>query len=138
MGDQVLLDTRNLNLKGNKKLKARYVGPFVVTKLVGPVACKLDLGHRLRGAHNVFHVSLLKPYLVGGDGVAPPEPIEVDGNQEYEVERVLAHRDRRGRQREYLVRWVGHDSLEDMWLPESELANARAVLQQYQRTHPPR
>lgn len=123
-----MLDTRNLSLKGNKKLKARFVGPFKIVKLVGPVACKLDLGRRLRGVHDVFHVSLLRPHLVGGDGVAPPEPIVVEGQAEYKIERVIAHRDRRGRQREYLVRWVGHDSSEDMWLPESELTNARDIL----------
>ena len=41
-GDSVLLDTRNLNLQGSKKLKARFVGPFKIVKLVGPVACKLE------------------------------------------------------------------------------------------------
>ena len=74
-----MLDTPNLSLKGNKKLKAHFVGQFKIVKVVGPIACKLDLGHRLYGVHDVFHVSLLQPHLVGGDGTSPLEPIVVDG-----------------------------------------------------------
>ena len=100
------------------------------------MACKLDLGNRLRGVHNVFHVSLLRPHRTGGDGVAPPEPIVVDGDPEYEIERIVAHRDQRGRAREYLVRWVGHDSSEDLWLTELDLQNAPDVLRQYKAKLP--
>ena len=98
------------------------------------MACKLDLGTRLKGVHNVFHISLLRPYRTGGDGVSPPEPIVVDGTAEFEVERILAHRDHRGRAREYLVRWAGHDSSEDLWLMEADLQNAPAVLHRYKAT----
>ena len=87
----MLLDTRNLNLQGSKKLKAGFVGPFKIVKLVGPVACKLELGSRLKGVHDVYHVSLLKKYEAGGDGVTPPEPIVIDGDTEFEVERILEH-----------------------------------------------
>ena len=86
------------------------------------------------GVHNVFHISLLRPYHTGGNGVSPPEPIVVDGTAEFEVERILAHRDHRGCAREYLVRWAGHDSSEDLWLMESDLQNAPAVLHCYKAT----
>ena len=119
---------------GSKKFKAHFVGPFQIEKLVGPVACKLDLGTRLKGVHNVFHISLLRSYRTGSDGVSPPEPIVVDRTAEFEVERILAHRDRRGRVWEYLVRWAGHDSSEDLWLTESDLQNAPAVLRCYKAT----
>ena len=92
------------------------------------MAYKLDLGTRLKGVHNVFHTSLLRPYRSGGNGVSPPEPIVVDGTAEFEVERILAHRDHRGHAREYLVHWAGYDSSEDLWLTESDLHNAPAVL----------
>ena len=83
--DQVLLDTRNLNLVGSKKFKAHFVGPFRIEKLVGPVACKLDLGTHLKGVHNVFHISLLRPYHTGGNGIAPLVPIVVDRTAEFKV-----------------------------------------------------
>ena len=87
-----MLDTCNLNLQGSKKLKARFIGPFKIVKLVGPVACNLELGSRLKGVHDIFHVSLLKQYEAGGDGVAPPEPIVIDGDTEFEVEHILGLR----------------------------------------------
>ena len=110
------------------------MGPFRIEKLVGPVACKLDLGTRLRGVHNVFHILLLRPYRTGGNGVSPPEPIVVEETAEFEVEQILAHRDLRGRVQEYLVHWAGHDSSEDLWLTESDLQNAPAVLRRYKTT----
>ena len=81
-----------LELKGSKKLKVRFVGLFKIIKLVGPVACKLELGSRLKGVHNVFHVSLLRKYEAGEDEVTPTEPIVIDGATEFEVERISGHR----------------------------------------------
>ena len=68
------------------------MGPFKIVKLVGPVACKLELGSRLKGIHDVFHVSLLKKYEAGGDGETPPEPFVIDGDAEFENKRILGHR----------------------------------------------
>ena len=62
VGDKVLLSTRNLNLTGLRKLKDKYVGPFVVEQRIGEVASKLDFSSctALRKVHPVFHVSLLR------------------------------------------------------------------------------
>ena len=110
------------------------MGLFRIEKLVGPVACKLDLGTRLKGVHSVFHTLLLQLYHTGGDGVVPPEPIIIDGSTEFETEGLLAHQDRHGCAREYLVRWAGHNSSEDLWLMESDLQNASDVLHCYKST----
>jgi hypothetical protein len=55
----------------------------------------------------------------------PPPPIEIDDSLEYEVERVLGHREvKRGKQirKEFLVEWLGYehvthceDLLADYW-----------------------
>jgi hypothetical protein len=60
VGQYVLLDTRNIKLASTKtkKLQARYVGPFQITKRVGRVAYKLHMPRQ--SVHPVFHVSLLK------------------------------------------------------------------------------
>ena len=62
VGDKVLLSTRNLNLAGSRKLKDKFIVPFVVQQRIGEVAYKLDLLSRaaLRNVHPVFHVSLLR------------------------------------------------------------------------------
>ena len=54
------------------------MGPFLVTACIGEVAYHLDLKGRLTRVHPVFHVSLLRRFVAGGDGVEPPEPIEVE------------------------------------------------------------
>ena len=50
----------------------------------------------------------------------PPDPIVREGDVEYEVQAIKAHR-RRGHGLEFLVGWKGYDLSEDMYLPESEL-----------------
>ncbi|WVZ89471.1 hypothetical protein U9M48_035874 [Paspalum notatum var. saurae] len=45
------------------KLAPRYVGPFKITELCGPVAYRLELPPYLAAVHDVFHVSQLKKCL---------------------------------------------------------------------------
>ncbi|XP_070025146.1 uncharacterized protein [Nicotiana sylvestris] len=44
------------------KLCPRFIGPFVVLRLVGEVAYELALPPSLSGVHLVFHVSMLRRY----------------------------------------------------------------------------
>jgi len=61
-GDRVLLSTRNLSFKDQvKKLSDKFAGPFTVEGAVGTQAYRLWLPPTWQ-VHNVFHVSLLKPY----------------------------------------------------------------------------
>ena len=54
------------------------MGPFLVTARIGEVAYRLDLKGRFTCVHPVFHVSLLRRFVAGGNGIEPPEPIEVE------------------------------------------------------------
>ena len=58
----------NLHLPSSRKLSARWLGPFQVSRRVGAVAYRLELPAYLSRLHPVFHVSLLKEYILGGDG----------------------------------------------------------------------
>lgn len=55
-----------------------------------------------------------------------PEPVLVGDDVEYEVERILKHRKRRGRGSgdEYLVLWKGFDISEATWEKVSNLEHA--------------
>ena len=57
-----------------------------------PVAFKLDLPENMR-LHNIFHMSLFKPYLRGANVQPPPMPTIVDGEEWFNVDQILNHRD---------------------------------------------
>jgi hypothetical protein len=144
VGDEVLLSTKHLRMPHSKtrKLLPRFVGPFPIDRVVSPVAFKLRLPKHMR-IHNVFHVSLLKPYKRDGPVQPPPPPDIIDDEFEYEVEAVLAHRERRVRSRkkskkiarEYIVKWVGYGDINNTWEPEEHLEHARERLQEYWVNH---
>jgi transposase InsO family protein len=129
-GDWVLLSAKNLRFKeGTPKLLPRWVGPFQVAKSVGGNSYELILPARWR-IHDVFHVSRLERYRRDGT-VQPPPPAEVlEGEDEYEVEKILDHRKAR-RLHEFLVRWVGYSPEHDTWESEANLRNAPAALKEY-------
>jgi hypothetical protein len=81
VGDKVLLSTKYLNLKHSKKsrkLLPKWIGPFEVVQVVGPIAYKLKMNPGWR-VHPVFHVSLLEPYRESGRVQPPPPSIEMEG-----------------------------------------------------------
>jgi hypothetical protein len=105
MEDKVWLLRRNL--KTNclcDKLDFRCLGPFWVIKQINDVAFCLELPLSIK-IHLVFHVSLLEPYkessILGKFQVLPP-PIEIEGEEEFEVSEILDSRLSR-RKLEYLV-----------------------------------
>jgi hypothetical protein len=94
VGDKVLLSTKYLNLKHSEKsckLLPKWIGPFEVVQVVGPVAYKLKMTPGWR-VHPVFHVLLLEPYRESGRMQPPPPPIEMEGALQYKVESFLEHR----------------------------------------------
>ena len=135
VGDQVLLSTKYLNIKHaetNRKLLPKYVGPFEVVQVVGPVSYKLKMipGWKI---HPVFHVSLLEPYKTDGRVQPSQPPVIVEGALEYEVESILGHRfrGRRHPRAYYLVAWKGYGSEHNLWEPEEHLVNAPEKVAEY-------
>ncbi|MBW0499558.1 hypothetical protein O181_039273 [Austropuccinia psidii MF-1] len=63
IGDLVLVSTLNFNnIKGLKKLKDSFAGPFMIKALHGPNAMQLELTGELMNKNPTFPVSLIKPY----------------------------------------------------------------------------
>ena len=84
--------------------------------MVGENVCKLEMPEAMR-IHPVVNVSQVKKYH---GALQRPPPIKIDGEEEYEVEKILNHR-RSGRGYQYLVSWTGYDASKNQWLPEREL-----------------
>ncbi|MBW0528583.1 hypothetical protein O181_068298 [Austropuccinia psidii MF-1] len=63
-GNQVLVSTLNFNnLKGLKKMRDSFVGPFTIIKLINTNAVEVKLTEEYSRKHPVFPVSLVKPYF---------------------------------------------------------------------------
>ena len=135
VGDRVLLSTRHAKLStvSSKKLLPKWIGSFMVTTKVGEAAYRLELPASLKW-HNVFHVSLLRPYVDGGRVDPPPLPEIIEGETEYVVEQILSHRDvGRGKRtkRQYLVKWEGYGDEHNSWEPLGHLTNCGGAIQGY-------
>ncbi|KAL8249710.1 hypothetical protein R6Q59_006578 [Mikania micrantha] len=67
VGDRVLLKVSPwkgvIRFGKRGKLNPCYIGPFEITKWIGPVAYELNLPNELSSVHNVFHISNLKKCL---------------------------------------------------------------------------
>ena len=131
VGDRVLLSTVNLSLKatGTRKLMPRFIGPFKIKERISEVAYRLELPTELR-IHDAFHVSLLRRYVDDKRTPPPPLPLVIDGEDEYFVESILAHRDSgkgNRKKRSYLVKWLGYGVENNTWEPEENLKDTKAL-----------
>lgn len=92
------------------KLAPKFYGPFAVLRRIGSVAYQLDLPARCK-LHNVFHVSLLKPFKGELPATLPTLPPIEAGRIVPTPCSVLRSRLNRGNW-ELLVQWCGL-SIED-------------------------
>ncbi|CAN6711427.1 unnamed protein product [Malus baccata var. baccata] len=70
------------------KLSPRYIGPYMNTERVGEVAYRLELPPKLSKVHDVFHVSMLRHYVLESSHVIPPQPLEINLDLTYDKEPV--------------------------------------------------
>ena len=70
------------------KLSPRYIGPFEIVERVGPVAYRLDLPEELSRVHNVFHISMLRKYILDPSHVLEAPEIELRDDLSYEEQPV--------------------------------------------------
>jgi hypothetical protein len=132
IGEKVWLDSRNLRLKTNSpKLTDRRLGPFEVAEKLSDRAYRLKLPENLK-IHDVFYVGLLSK--VKEDESRPiltePGPLEVEGEEEYEVEEIVDS-ERRQDGWYYRVKWKGYGPESNTWEPKANLEHAESILKKY-------
>src|SRR5260370_22996411 len=91
VGAKVWLNTQNYTTTHpTKKLDHKWLGPFVIEKVVSPATTKLHLSPCERGIHPVISISNIHPYHP--DPIPEclldphPNPVFINGSKEYEVE----------------------------------------------------
>ncbi|MBW0532643.1 hypothetical protein O181_072358 [Austropuccinia psidii MF-1] len=137
--DQVLVSTlRFNNLKGPKKMRDSFVGPFTIINLIGKNAVEVKLTEEFPRKHPVFPVSLVKPYFQTEENkfpsrkknTTPPEIVEVEDSPG-PVKRIIKSRKIRlnGKdQRQYLVRFKNQTADKDKWLAEDAIPDGNLHL----------
>ncbi|CAJ0916593.1 unnamed protein product [Ranitomeya imitator] len=121
VGDLVWLSSRHVPMKvSSPKFKPRFIGPYNISEIIYPVSFRLALPASF-AIHNVFHRSLLRRYVVPVvPSVDPPAPVLVEGELEYEVEKILDSRFSR-RRLQYLVKWKGYGQEDNSWVVASDV-----------------
>ena len=81
-----------------EKLTERFVGPYKVKGIVSSNAIELELPKSIR-MHPVVNVSKVRLYKpqVEGQKKTSPKPVIIEGEEEFEVEKILNKRIVRGK-----------------------------------------
>jgi len=139
VGDLVLLSTKDLKYQmvGRRmdKFTERFVGPYKVKAIISSNAIELDLPSTVR-IHPVVNVSQVRRYKsqVEGQRKETPQPVVIEGEEEWEVEKIMNKRKVRGREK-YLVQWKGCMAEEDTWESRENLKNAMELVEEFERNY---
>jgi len=119
VGDLVMLSTKDLKYqivgRRTEKSTERFIGPYRIKKIVSSNAIELELLSAVK-IHPVVNVSRICRYVgqVEGQKKEQPLPVIIEGEEEWEVERILNKRRVRGKDK-YLVRWKGFTAESDCY-----------------------
>jgi hypothetical protein len=118
-----------------------------VTKVISPLAYQLDLPGQWK-LHDVFHVSLLKPFKPrGSSSQYIPLPQLVEGEEEHEIDKIVDHRvkelKRKGKGsktiRSFYVKWKHFSAEHDQWVTEADMTAdftfRNTILDEYCKSH---
>jgi hypothetical protein len=123
VGDHVFLKVKtnrsSLKLGSCTKLAARFCGPFEILERIGSVAYMLALPASMI-VHNVFHVSLLKKYVLNANHVIDWNVIQVEPEGVLQVHPVrILDRKRKQLQNRAIelvkVQWTWYDPKDATW-----------------------
>ena len=137
VGDKVLLKSAHVFPPGDrerpsKKLRSKYVGPYTITRLVGPNALEIKLTGGLKN-HPVFSVDSTKPFHPETRiRVAKSAGVE-DGDVQWTPLEILKYM-RRQKRHMWLVKWEGVDAInptdpDTTWEPLESFITSKGTTQ---------
>ena len=107
IGDLVLLSTKDLKWqivgRCSEKLTEQFVGPYKIKAIISSNVVELELLATVK-IHPVVNISRIRQYVdqVKGQRKEVPQSVIVEGEEEWEVEKILNKRRVRGKDK-YLV-----------------------------------
>jgi hypothetical protein len=115
---------QRFGIKG--KLAPRYVGPFEILEVCGPVANRICLPSQLAAIHDVFHISQLKKCIKVHTEIIEAPTIEIEPDLSYTEQpiQILDTKERVTRNKKikmYKILWDHHTEEEATWETESYL-----------------
>jgi len=102
VGDLVLFSTKDLKWqmvgRRSEKLVERFVGPYKIKAIISSNVVELELPASVK-IHPVVNVSRIKWYIdqVDGQRKETPQLVVIEGEEEWEVEKILNKRKIRGK-----------------------------------------
>jgi len=139
VGDLVLLSTKDLKWQmvgqSSEKLVKRFIGPYKIKAIISSNIVELELPTTVK-IHPVVNVSRIKRYIgqVEGQRKEMPQPIIVEGEEEWEVKKILNKRKVRGKDT-FLVWWKGFMAEGDIWESRENLQNAGDLLREFEEEY---
>jgi hypothetical protein len=115
---------QRFSIKG--KLAPRYVRPFEILEVCGPVAYRIHLPSQLAAVHDIFHVSQLKKCIKVPTEIVEAQAIKIEPDLSY-TEQPIEFLDtkervtRRKKIKMYKILWNYHTEEEVTWETESYL-----------------
>ncbi|MBW0587863.1 hypothetical protein O181_127578 [Austropuccinia psidii MF-1] len=145
IGDLVLVSNLNFNnIKGPKKFKDSFAGPFMIKALHGRNAVQLELTGELMNKHPTFSISLIKPYSSSEKELFPlinKPPLEIPPLEEGEEKGIMKvlkeRRTRNKKKREYLIRYR-NPTQKDEWLLVKDITNSDKLLRGFRHERKPK
>jgi len=71
---------------------------------------------------------------VEGQKKETPQPVVIEGEEEWEVEKIMNKRKVQERDK-YLVRWKGYTAEEDTWKSRENLKNAMELVKEFEKEY---
>jgi len=139
VGDLVMLSTKDLKYqmirRRTEKLTERFIDPYKIKKIISSNGVELELSSIIK-IHPVVNVSRIHKYVgqVEGQKKEQPAPVIIEGEEEWEVERILNKRRVREKDK-YLVCWKGFTVESDTWEERENLENAKEVIKEFEKEY---
>jgi len=121
--------------QSSEKLVKQFIGPYKIKAIISSNVVELELPASVK-IHPVVNVSQIKRYIdqVDGQRKKTPQPVVIEEEEEWEIEKILNKRKVRGKDK-FLVGWKGFTAKGNTWESRENLQNASDLLREFEEEY---